>query len=96
MSQHIVRVPSHRLDHRHLDLSATDRLHLLLAACSALTATSWGAAMAVVLVAVVVARRQARHAVDRSVAVRRGVLAPAQRAGVLDAAGHGREAVAGP
>jgi hypothetical protein len=77
-------------------LSPSDRLQLTLALCCALTGTPWGFAMAVLVLGVLAARRSARRAVDRSVAVRRGVLAPAQHTGPLHAAGHPRQAAARP
>ena len=78
-------------------LTSTCRLHLALAACSALTGTTWGAVMAVVVVAVVVARAWARHRVALlPLAVRGGVLPAAQRPGLLHPARHRGEAVAGP
>ena len=79
-----------------LHLSLSDRLQLTLALCCALTATPWGFTMAVVVLGVLAARRSARRAVDRSVAVRRGVLTPPQHAGPLHAAGRPRQAVARP
>lgn len=79
-------------------VSPCERLHLLLAACCALTLTPLGLSMAVVVVVVVLvlARRQARRRVDRSVAVRGGVLAPAHQSGALDPARHCGQALAGP
>ena len=77
-------------------LSLSDRLRLALAVCCALTGTPWGLTMALVVLGVLAARRSARRAVERSVAVRRGVLAPAQHADALHAAGRTREAVARP
>ena len=77
-------------------LSLSDRLQLTLALCCALTGTPWGLTMAVVVLGLLTARRSARRAVDRSVAVRRGVLSPPQHAGPLHAAGRPRQAVARP
>jgi hypothetical protein len=87
---------AHRLDPSPLPLSPSDRLHLLLALGSALTGTPWGVAMAGVVVSLVVARRWARRSLCVSAAVRRGVLTPAQGAGVLHPTGHRREAIAHP
>ncbi len=71
-------------------------LRLVLAAFCALTLTGWGTAMAVAVLVVVAARWQARRALERSAAVRRGVLTPAKRGRVLHPAGHRREAIARP
>ncbi|MDZ5662643.1 hypothetical protein HN031_13435 [Nocardioides sp. zg-1308] len=76
--------------------TGSERLHLLLAACCALTLMPLGLTMAVVVLAVLVARRQARRSLQRSVAVGRGILAPAQQPRVLHTAGHRRQAVARP
>lgn len=57
-------------------LATSDLVHLALALCCALTPTPWGPAMAVVVLLVLVARRQARRALERSAAVRRGALTP--------------------
>lgn len=77
-----------------LALSRSEVLRLALALGCALTGTALGAAMASLVLAVVVARRSAVRALERSVAVRRGVLAPSQDARALHAAGDRREAVA--
>ena len=78
-------------------LTSTCRLHLALAACSALTGTTWGAVMAVLVVVVVAARAWARHRVALlPLAVGGGVLAPAQRPGLLHPPRRRGEAVAGP
>jgi len=77
-------------------LATSDLVHLALALCCALTPTPWGPAMAVVVLLVLTAQRQARRSLERSAAVRRGVLTPAKRARVLHAAGHRRQAVARP
>ncbi len=86
---------AHRLTPTH-HVSPSERLHLVLAACCALSMTPVGLTMAAVVLVVLLARRQARRWVERSVAVRRGVLAPTQHARLLDAAGHRRQAVARP
>ncbi len=103
MSTHVpAHVPSHAATDiarpliGPLHLSPSDRLQLGLALCCALTGTPWGVSMAVVVVVVLAARRSARRAVDRSVAVRRGVLTPPQHAGPLHAAGRPRQAAARP
>ncbi len=85
---------AHRRHPAPLPLCPSDRLHLLIAGCTALTGTPWGTTMAVVVLALVLARRTARRSLTASAAVRRGVLAPAQRGSVLHPAGHHREAVA--
>ncbi len=77
-------------------LSSSDRLQLVLAACCVLSLTSWGALMALVVLVVLAARRQARRALDCSAAVRRGVLTPTKRSRVLQPASHRRQAVARP
>lgn len=77
-------------------LATSDLVHLALALCCALTPTPWGPAMAVVVLLVLVARRQARRALERSAAVRRGALTPAKRGRVLHPAGHRRQAIARP
>jgi hypothetical protein len=76
--------------------SHTERLHLVLAGLCVVTLTSWGLAMAAVVLGLLVARRQARRSLERSAAVRRGVLSPAQRSGMLHPAGHRRQALARP
>jgi hypothetical protein len=103
MSTHVpAHVPTHaatrlaRSVPGPLQLSLSDRLQLTLALCCALTGTPWGFTMAVVVLGLLAARRSARRAVDRSVAVRRGVLAAPQHAGPLHAAGRTRQAVARP
>ena len=81
----------------HHDLLTTDRLHLLLATGSAVTGTTWGATMAVLVVLVVLARAGVRRRLGASAAVRRGVLAATQQRSVLlDPPGEGSQAVAGP
>ena len=82
--------------HPATHLSSSDVLRLVLAACCALTLTPWGTAMAVVVLVVLAGRWEARRALGRSAAVRRGVLTPAKRRHVLQPAGHRREAVARP
>ena len=78
-------------------LTSTCRLHLVLAVCSALTGTTWGAVMALVVVVVVAARAWARHRLALlPVAVGGGVLTPPQGAGLLDSTGQRGQAVAGP
>ncbi|GAA5117404.1 hypothetical protein GCM10023339_28210 [Alloalcanivorax gelatiniphagus] len=77
-------------------VSPSERLQLVLAACCALSLTPVGLTMAAVVLVVMLARRQARRWVERSAAVRRGVLAPAQQPGLLHPTGHRRQAVAGP
>jgi tellurite resistance protein TehA-like permease len=78
-------------------LTSTCRLHLALAVGSALTGTTWGAAMALVVLVVVACRAWARHRLQRlPLPVSGGVLAPAQGAGLLDPAGQRGQAVAGP
>lgn len=79
-----------------LDLSRSELLRLALALGCALTGTGLGAAMALVVLALVVARRSVVRALERSVAVRGGVLAPSQHARPLHAARDRREAVARP
>jgi hypothetical protein len=79
-----------------LTLSRSELLRLTLALGCALTGTALGAAMAFVVIALVVARRSAVRALERSAAVRRGVLAPSQHARPLHAAGDRSEAVARP
>lgn len=93
-----VHVPAHaaRPLTGPLHLSLSDRLQLTLALCCALTGTPWGFSMAVVVLGMLAARRSARRAVGRSVAVRRGVLTPAQDAGPLHAAGRPGKAAARP
>jgi hypothetical protein len=73
-----------------------DALQLVLALGCAVAGTPWGLAMAVVVLAVLGARRSARRVVDRSVAVRRGVLASPHQARPLHAAGRTREAATHP
>ena len=85
----------HRLTPAH-HVSSSERLHLVLAGCCALSLTPLGLAMAAVVLVVLLARRQARRWVERSVAVRRGVLAPAQQPHLFHPAGHRRQAVARP
>jgi hypothetical protein len=85
---------AHRLVRTAPHLISTDRLQLVLAAACALTATPTGLGMAVVVLVVLLARRRARCWVERSVAVRGGVLAPAQRSDVVHAPCHRRQAVA--
>ncbi len=87
---------AHRLVPPPARLTTGDRVQLLLALCCALTLTPFGAAMAAVVLAVLLARRGARRMLERSVAVGGGILAPAQGPGLLHAAGHRREAVARP
>jgi hypothetical protein len=77
-------------------ISPTERLHLVLAACCALSLAPLGLTMAAVVLVVLLARRRARRWVERSVAVRRGVLSPAQQPRALHPAGHRRQAVARP
>ena len=59
---------------------STDRLHLLLALVSALTGTWWGIATAVLVLAVLLARRSARRSIAAwpSPPTGRRVLSPAQ------------------
>ncbi len=75
----------------------TTRLHLLLAATAALTGTTYGLAVALGVLVVVALRLAARELVAREVSapVGAGVLAPAQHAHVLDAAGRPRHRLAG-
>ena len=79
-------------------LGTTDRVHLALAVGSALTGaltgTAWGGWMGLVVLLVVAARQVARRLV--SVAAGGGVLATAQRTGLLDPAGEAGQAVARP
>jgi hypothetical protein len=103
MSVHVdTRIPTHSATQvarpwaGTLHLSFGDRLQLTLSLCCALTGTPLGFTMAVVVLGMLAARRSARRAVDRSVAVRRGVLAPAQHAGPLHAAGRPRQPAARP
>jgi hypothetical protein len=77
-------------------LSSSDVLRLVLATCCAMTLTPWGATMAVVVLVVLAARWRARSALERSAAVRRGVLTPAKRGRLLHPAGHRRKAMARP
>ena len=80
-------------------IDTTDRLHLLLAAGSALTGaltgTAWGAWMALAVLLLVAARGWVRQRLV-SVAAGRGVLAPTQRTGPLDPSGEPGQAVARP
>ncbi len=77
-----------------LGLSRSELLRLALASACALTGTALGAAMVFVVIALLLARRSAARALERSVAVRRGVLAPSQHARALHAPGERGEAVA--
>jgi hypothetical protein len=79
-----------------LHLCPSDWLQLALALCCAFTGTAGGLTMAAVVRGLLAARRSARRALDRSVAVRRGVLAPPPRTGALRAAGHPRQHAARP
>jgi hypothetical protein len=79
-----------------LALSRSELLRLSLALGCALTGTALGVTMALVVLTLVLARRSVARMLERSVAVRRGVLAPAQDARPLHAAGGRREAVTRP
>lgn len=76
--------------------SRSEVLRLALALGCVLTGTALGAAMAFVVLGLVIARRSAVRTLERSVAVRRGVLAPSQHARPLHAARDRREALARP
>jgi hypothetical protein len=75
----------------------TTRLHLLLATAAALTGTTYGLAVGMVVLLVVALRLWARRclAPDGSAPAGRGVLAPAQHPDLLHAAGGAREQLAG-
>ena len=95
LHQPAIARPAHRLPPA-VRFSRTDRLHLLLALGSALTATTLGVAMALVVLVVVVARGEVRRRLAPSVAAGGGILAAAQDAHLLHAAGEAGQAVARP
>lgn len=95
LHQRSIAGPAHRLAPA-VRLTRTDRLHLLLALGSALTATTLGVGMALVVLLVVVARGEARRRLAPSVAAGGGVLTAAQDADLLHAAGQAGQAVARP